>query len=93
MHKALHARDDVDRLYISRKERGKFASIDDSVDTSIQFENYVEESGGRLITVTRNNTENTGINRRKIARKHTWKDKQLYESFKCQTSDISLEKT
>ena len=37
MHKALHPRDDVDRLYVSRKERGRgLASIEDSVDASIQ---------------------------------------------------------
>ena len=37
MHKALHPRDDVDRLYVSRKEGGRgFASIEDSVDASIQ---------------------------------------------------------
>ncbi len=37
MHKALHPRDDVDRLYVSRKEgvRG-LAIIEDSVDASIQ---------------------------------------------------------
>ena len=35
MHKALHPRDDVDRLYVSRKEgeRG-LASIEANVDTS-----------------------------------------------------------
>ena len=40
MYKALHPRDNVDRLYVSRKElvRG-FACIDDSVDASIQLEN------------------------------------------------------
>ena len=33
IQKALHPRDDVERLYVSRKERGKgFASIEDSVD-------------------------------------------------------------
>ena len=37
MHKALHPRDDVDRLYVSRKDGGRgFASIEDSVDASIQ---------------------------------------------------------
>ena len=36
MHKVLHSRDDVDRLYVSRKEGGKgLASIEDSVDASI----------------------------------------------------------
>ena len=33
MHKALHVRDDTDRLYVSRKEGGGvLASIQDSVD-------------------------------------------------------------
>ena len=37
MHKALHPRDDVDRLYVSRKEGGRgLASIEDSVDASIR---------------------------------------------------------
>ena len=37
MHKALHPRDDVNRLYVSRKEgeRGQ-ASIKNSVDASMQ---------------------------------------------------------
>ena len=36
MYKALHPRDDVDRLYVSRKEEGRgLASIEDSVDASI----------------------------------------------------------
>ena len=38
MHKALHHRKDVDRLYMSRKEGGGgFTSIQDSVDASIQW--------------------------------------------------------
>ena len=37
MYKALHPRDDVDRLYASRKAgRRGVASIEDSVDASIQ---------------------------------------------------------
>ena len=37
MHNALHPREDVDRLYVSRKEGGRvLASIEDSVDASIQ---------------------------------------------------------
>ena len=44
-HKALHPRDDVDRLYVSRKEGGRgLASIEDSVDASIQrLEGYIEK--------------------------------------------------
>ena len=37
MHKALHPRDDVDRLYVSRKEGGRgHTSIQDSVKVSTQ---------------------------------------------------------
>ena len=43
MHKALHPRDDVDRLYVSRKDGGRgLTSIEDSVDTLIQrLKNYI----------------------------------------------------
>ena len=56
MHKALRPRDDVDRLYVSRKEGGRgLASIEDSVDTSIhQLKNYIQKHKGGLITATRN---------------------------------------
>ena len=45
MHKTLHLRDDIDRLYVSRKERGRgLASIEDSVDASIRrLEDYVKK--------------------------------------------------
>ena len=48
MHKALHPRDDVDRLYVSRKEgRRRLASIADSVDASIQgLEDFMEKHEG-----------------------------------------------
>ena len=61
MHKALHPRDDVDRLYISRKEGGRgLASIEDSVDASIQrLEDYIEKHEQGLITAIRNDTYNT----------------------------------
>ena len=46
MHKALHPRDDVDRLYVPRKERGRgLASIEDSVDASMRrLEDYTENT-------------------------------------------------
>ena len=70
MHRALHPRDDVDRLYVSRKEGGGLTSIEDSIDSSIErLEVYIEKRGGRLITVTRNNTDNTRINRTEMTRK------------------------
>ena len=60
MHKALHPRDDVDRLYVSRKEGGRgLASIEDSVDESIRLEDYIEKHEGGLFTAIRNDTDNT----------------------------------
>ena len=74
MHKALHPRDDVDRLYVPRKEGGRgLASIEDSVDTSIQrLEDYIEKHERGLITVIRNNTDNTIDNRMTKTRKQKW---------------------
>ena len=61
MHKALHPRDDVDRLYVSRKEGGRgLANIEDSVDASIQrLKDFIEKHERGLITAIRNDTENT----------------------------------
>ena len=61
MHEALHPIDDVDILYVSRKEGGRgLAGTEDSVDASIQrLEGYIEKRGGILITATKNKTENT----------------------------------
>ena len=46
MHKTLHPRDDVDRLYVSRKEGGRgLTSIEDSVDASKTiYKNTMEDS-------------------------------------------------
>ena len=67
MHKALHPRDNVDRLYVSRKEGGRgLTSIKDTVDASIQrLEDYREKHERGLITTIRNDTDNT-IDERKI---------------------------
>ena len=61
MHKALHPRDDVDRLYVPRKEGGRgLTSIVDNIDASIQrLEDYIEKHEGGLTTAIRNDTDNT----------------------------------
>ena len=71
MHKALHPRNDVDRLYVSRKEGGReLASIEDGVDSSIQrFEDYIEKYERGLITTIRNDTDNTIDERMTTTRK------------------------
>ena len=55
IHKALHPRDDIDRLYVSRKEGGRgLASIEDSVDASLQrLKDYIQKHEEGLITATR----------------------------------------
>ena len=70
-HKALHPRDDVDWQYVSRKEGGReLTSIEDSVHPSIKrLEDYIEKRGGRLITATRNNTDEAKTNKTVITRK------------------------
>ena len=77
MHKALHPRGDVDRLYVPRKEGGRgLACIEDGVDTSIQrFKDYIEKHERGLITAIKNNTNNTIENRMTITRKQNGKKK------------------
>ena len=60
-----------DRLYVRRKEGGRgLASIEDSVDASIQrLEDYIEKHERGLITAIRNDTDNTIDDRMAATRK------------------------
>ena len=73
MNEALHLNNVVNRMYGPKKEgiRG-LTSIQDSVNASIQLEDYMKKRGGVLITANRNNTDNTSINGTKITRKQKW---------------------
>ena len=95
IYKTLHLSDDIDTLYVSRKEWGRgLTNIEDSVDTSIQrLEYYIEKLGGRLIAATRNNPNDTRTSGTTIIRKQNWEGKQLHGRFKRLTSDISHGKT
>ena len=53
----------------------------------------IEKREERLITATRNDTDNMRINRTKLTRKLKLEEKQLYGHFKQQISDIKREKT
>ena len=46
VHKALHTTDEVDRLYVSRKEGGRgLGSIQDSADISVQWlDDYIKKA-------------------------------------------------
>ena len=94
MHKALHPRDDVDRVYVSRKEGGTgLASIEDTVDVSIQrLEDYIEKYERELITTIRNDTDNTIDERMTTTRKQKWEGKQLYGRLKRLINNISHQK-
>ena len=95
MHKALHPRDDFDRLYVSRKEGGRgLASIEDNVDASIQrLEDHIVKHERELITTIRNDTDNTIDERVTTTRKQKWEGKQLDGRFKRLINNISHQKT
>ena len=82
MHKTLHPLDNVDRLYLLRKEGGRVVtSIQDIVDTSIQrLEEYIQYHGRKLITTTRKKRQHKhqqNKNNQKIVRQTTlWTNKQ-----------------
>ena len=81
----MHKTDDVDRFIVSRKEEKKrthqYSRQRRYIDTKL--EDYIKKSrGGRLMTATRNNTDNISINKTKITRKQKWEEKQLHGHFK-----------
>ena len=51
MHKALHPGDDVDKLYVARKEGGKgLASTENRIDALIRrLNDYIEKYEGGLL--------------------------------------------
>ena len=95
VHEALHPRDDVDRLYVSRKEGGRgLASIEDSVDASLQrLEDNIGKYERRLIKAIRNDTDNTIDDRMTTTRKQKWGKNQLYGCFERLINNISHQKT
>ena len=76
--------------YMCQEEREERLA---SMDTLIRLEDYIEKCERRLITDTRNNTNDTSTSRMTITRKQKWEEKQLYARFKQLTSMISHEKT
>ena len=95
MHKSLHPKDNVDRLYVTRKEGGRgLAGIEDNVDALIQrLEDYIQKHDVELITAIRNDNDNTMDNRMTIIKKQKWEGKQLYGRFKRLINNISHDKT
>ncbi len=80
---------------MSRKEGGKgLVIIEHSVDTSIRGveDSIKKQSKEGLIARNGNNRNDIRINRITITR-GKWEEKQMYEYFLRQTSDVSHEKT
>ena len=62
---ALHARDDIYRLNMSKKGGRGLASIEDCVDLSIQgVKGYTERCKEELISAANNNRGNRNTNRK-----------------------------
>ena len=80
MHKVLHPRHVVDRLYISRRDGGRgIATIEDSFEASIRLlEDYIEKFEGGMITAIKNDTDSTMYNRMTITRKQKWEKTTLW---------------
>ena len=77
------------RLYMSREEGKELASIEDSVDASIQwFEEYTKKNLERLITTTSNSNGNKAKQKTTKIWKQKCVEKQLYGYFKRQTAEI-----
>ena len=71
MHRTLHPKDNIDRLYVLKKEeRRGLLSTEDTVDASIRRpEDYIIKNKEKLITVTQNSTDNEKINLTTLTRK------------------------
>ena len=94
MHSALHPRNDVDILYVSRNAWGRgLAIIKDSVDASIQrLKDYIEKHKDGLIIAIGNDIVNTVANWMTVTIKRKLVEKQLYGRFK-RLINVSHEKT
>ena len=84
MPEALHPRDDVNRLYVSRKNGSGLATIKDSVIALIQrLEDYSKQLQSKTDYGDKKNTDNASINRTKITKDKNGK-KNHYGHFKWQ---------
>ena len=93
MHKALHPKSNVDRLYIPRKEGGRgLQGVKETVKvTNLGLENYVKQSRERLLTAARSvdidliepirETTIEANKQKKEERTISWEEKTLHGQF------------
>ena len=80
-------------MHQEKKEEEDFLALK-IVDASIQrLEDDIEKHEGGLIIATKNDTDNTVVNRRTITRKQKWEEKQLYGRFKRHLTRENLDVT
>ena len=95
MHKALHPKSNVDRLYLSRKEGGRgLISIEDTTRTAILgLQKHIQKSEEKLITAARkpediSETPKRFKSRRAKERKQNWTDKALHGQYLRRTEAV-----
>ena len=93
MHKALNPRDNIDRLYVSRKEgRRRLNNIEEGMDVSIRVIEDNIKRAKRLITATRKNMQHI-----EQQNNNSWKtemgSKRKCRYSKRQPNEILYEKT
>lgn len=100
MHKALHPKSDVDRLYLPRKNGGRgLLNIEDTVEQAkVSLDNYVESSLEEFLVAARNVSDRGEVEdvkifkeRKKGERSRKWREKPLYGQFIRQTDEFSKE--
>ena len=73
----------TDHMYLEKMEEQDSASIEDTVDASIQrLEDYTEKHERGLITAIRNDTNNTIEDRMTTTRKQKWKENNFMAASK-----------
>ena len=73
----------TDYMYLEKMEEQHSASIEDTVDASIQrLEDYTEKHERGLITAIRNDTNNTIDDRMTTTRKQKWKENNFMAASK-----------
>ena len=99
MNRALHPRDSVCRLYLSRKEGGRgLIGVEDCVDLAVlSLRRYASQNEDRLIVAARGNNmaardkEEEFKKRKREERKTEWREKPLHGQHLRQTESISSE--
>ena len=86
MYQVLNLKEDINRLYVPRKEGRSLASLEDCID-STDWKN-TQKYKEKLITIASNNNDNTRTYS-KTTKSRKKCEKQLYGYFKKQTGEIT----